>query len=1116
MKRGALAFRKSQAAMEFLMTHGWALIAILVVIGVLIFSGIVDVSHLLPEKCSLPVSFHCNDYDLEKNAVILRLQNAAGRDVIIKNIQVSSDSLEGPPGSEVGTCELRSQDRNYHFKKSKLHVFELTARSNVAFLASGPESSANDLNLLADSIMLVRAQDSCGDWEAAKQEAETANTAASANLDAVRYAAGAVANAADNAAEPSLDNPTVDSVHQKAKDRADDFLNADGNTAAFNEIVSYYAGLVADEATRNNPGNAHAAYQNVYNKRHSLLTEVTRALLDLKTESVNANVGADAGSVVDAARPAPDDFNDDFSFHYATMVHRTGAGSGDDYVSRIRTKAVDISGRVNNSIDELVRAAELEAGRVHNVELVMAAARAKVQTFCDTFVDTGTFDCAASSSGSNLHGCPAARFIYNTVADYSDADEAAAKATEEKEKLRCSFVTLMSSQYRRCAGYSGCGLFAAITGPDLTVDSAKSKIRNSCDWLFTNRTLGQYYLDLKASGITGDTGEEIEASFDCAYTNLQSDFMAAASGVSETLTLEAARKPTNDTVATAANKKVPHSSHVTWLAASLVAASATGTTRDDVASNVLATAENLKRGVALAVNSVVQKAENFNNANRPSVSSIKAAVDLKASSYNGKVGHRAAVFVAGIADVDADDPNGVIGNIERDVESLKGAIVSATSEVVQAAYDEAFRSVREIEPDVAYVQEEADSVVNSPRLQNHPGLAAAELVAGVISGSGSARDAADRALAKRDVIIREALASQRVAQDRFGFLRICVLQCGAGIINDHTDCPVSLLDCSVLGVSCSDGVDCCSGVCEAGSCADVTISCGSRGQACCSDGDACVSGLECRSGICQAVEDCGSRGQACCSSGTECVSGLECRSGTCRAVDECGSEDQACCAGSMCDEGFACDGGMCVDAAVVVPTDTHSFDAPINPGSPVEFPVSNVDIPFQSVNFTVSNSVSNLELTITAPSDLPPGIPEAPGDLAPYRYVSITSNTSGFDNSAVSSATVNFRVEESFVSDSGISPDDIRLFQYNEVTGQWTKLQTTWLNFDGTYYRYKVTQGINLFSVFAISLDEIVSCVHKEGVKGKKEYKIKIAYSYADSQLINHNAVGTLLAELSE
>ena len=138
---------------------------------------------------------------------------------------------------------------------------------------------------------------------------------------------------------------------------------------------------------------------------------------------------------------------------------------------------------------------------------------------------------------------------------------------------------------------------------------------------------------------------------------------------------------------------------------------------------------------------------------------------------------------------------------------------------------------------------------------------------------------------ERDVIIREALASQRVAQDRFGFLRICVLQCGAGIINDHTDCPVSLLDCSVLGVSCSDGVDCCSGVCEAGSCADVTISCGSRGQ-------------------------------ACCSSGTECVSGLECRSGTCRAVDECGSEDRACCAGSMCDEGFACDGGMCVDAAV--------------------------------------------------------------------------------------------------------------------------------------------------------------------------------------------------------
>ena len=1093
-KRGVfLVFRRGQAAMEFLMTYGWAILVVLIVIGVMTYSGFVDVSGLLPEKCTFPISVNCLDYSVKKDSINLHLQNAAGRVMLLRNIEVTSEVLMGPSDSDPGVCELSPSQRNYQLKKGAKHVFNLNVRSSTA-LASGPEGSVNDLNLLADGVMLVRAQDSCGDWEAAKREAETAKSAAEAKYNAVRYAARAVANAADNAAEPSFYNPTVDSVHQKAKDRADDFLNADGNTAAFNEIVSYYAGLVADEANRNNPGNAHAAYQNVYNKRDLLLTEVPRALKSLKAEAVNANVGADAGSVADAARPVPDDFNDDFSFHYATMVHKTGARSGDDYVSGIRTKAVDISGRVNNSIDELFRAAETEAGRIHNVESVMAAARAKVQTFCDTFVDTGTFDCAASSSGSNLHGCSAARFIYNTVADYSDADEAAAKAKEEYEKLKCSFATLLSSSYRRCARSDGCGLFASIKlAPDLTVDQAKSTIRNSCDWLFTNRTLGQHYLDLMASGITGDTGEEVKASFDCAYTNLNRDFLKAASGVSKSLTLEAARKPTNDTVATAANKKVPHSSDVTWLAVSLVAASATGTTRDDVASNVRAAAENLKRGVALAVNSVVYKAENSNNANRPSVSSIKAAVDLKASSYNGKVGHRAAVFVAGIADVDADDPSDVIGNIERDVESLEGAIVSATQEVVQAANDEAVLSVREIEPDVAYVQEEADSVVDSLRLQNHPGLAAAEFVAGVISsGPGSAREAADRALAKRTLLIQEAFASQRAAQERFGDLSTCVSQCRAGIINDHIDCPVSLLDCSVLGVSCSDGVDCCSGVCEAGSCADVTIPCGSLGLACC-DGSTCNGGLVC--------------------DGVTCVG----------AVVECDSVGQACCAGSTCNESLVCDGGTCMDATVSIPTthyqlDTHSFDAPIDPGSPVEFPVSNIDIPFQSVNFTVSDTVQNLNLTITSQSKLPSGIPEGPGVVPSSNgYVNITSNLDPdyFDNGNVSSVNVTFRVERSFVSDNGVSPDEISLFRYDG--GEWIELDTVHLpDLDvlknDNYHYYEVTGTDDLLGVFAIALSQYISCAHIENSKGKNRYNIELVYSWQDSQSINHRIKGELLA----
>ena len=54
-------FRKAQAAMEFLMTYGWALLAVLVVIGALAYLGILDVETILPERCTFPVPLNCQE-----------------------------------------------------------------------------------------------------------------------------------------------------------------------------------------------------------------------------------------------------------------------------------------------------------------------------------------------------------------------------------------------------------------------------------------------------------------------------------------------------------------------------------------------------------------------------------------------------------------------------------------------------------------------------------------------------------------------------------------------------------------------------------------------------------------------------------------------------------------------------------------------------------------------------------------------------------------------------------------------------------------------------------------------------------------------------------------------
>ena len=54
--------RKAQAALEFIMTYGWAVLVVMVAIGTLAYFGILNPDKLLPSKCFLPKGFACVDY----------------------------------------------------------------------------------------------------------------------------------------------------------------------------------------------------------------------------------------------------------------------------------------------------------------------------------------------------------------------------------------------------------------------------------------------------------------------------------------------------------------------------------------------------------------------------------------------------------------------------------------------------------------------------------------------------------------------------------------------------------------------------------------------------------------------------------------------------------------------------------------------------------------------------------------------------------------------------------------------------------------------------------------------------------------------------------------------
>ncbi|HLC46713.1 MAG TPA: hypothetical protein VJI75_03140 [Candidatus Nanoarchaeia archaeon] len=54
--------KRAQAAMEFLLTYGWAILIVLVVIAALAYFGVLSPSKFLPEKCTFQPGILCKDF----------------------------------------------------------------------------------------------------------------------------------------------------------------------------------------------------------------------------------------------------------------------------------------------------------------------------------------------------------------------------------------------------------------------------------------------------------------------------------------------------------------------------------------------------------------------------------------------------------------------------------------------------------------------------------------------------------------------------------------------------------------------------------------------------------------------------------------------------------------------------------------------------------------------------------------------------------------------------------------------------------------------------------------------------------------------------------------------
>jgi hypothetical protein len=96
--------KKLQAAMEYLMTYGWAILIIALALGVLYSLGVLNPSRLKPVMCMLPAPFSCQiqSFSSSTGALSITLSQGSGQTITLNGIAcVDNARLTGTGGLPV-------------------------------------------------------------------------------------------------------------------------------------------------------------------------------------------------------------------------------------------------------------------------------------------------------------------------------------------------------------------------------------------------------------------------------------------------------------------------------------------------------------------------------------------------------------------------------------------------------------------------------------------------------------------------------------------------------------------------------------------------------------------------------------------------------------------------------------------------------------------------------------------------------------------------------------------------------------------------------------------------------------------------------------------------------
>ncbi|MFH2106261.1 MAG: hypothetical protein ABII22_03300 [Candidatus Micrarchaeota archaeon] len=88
---------RGQAAIEYLMTYGWAIAVLALIIGLIVSTGVLSPSNMIPEKCDLGPNFPCEFSvftDAHDTKIILAITNGFSYDVGLADFKLSLDQRD--------------------------------------------------------------------------------------------------------------------------------------------------------------------------------------------------------------------------------------------------------------------------------------------------------------------------------------------------------------------------------------------------------------------------------------------------------------------------------------------------------------------------------------------------------------------------------------------------------------------------------------------------------------------------------------------------------------------------------------------------------------------------------------------------------------------------------------------------------------------------------------------------------------------------------------------------------------------------------------------------------------------------------------------------------------